>query len=144
MKKRNGKDAASDSITTFLGSGARIEGLLDFEGTVRLDGHIDGKITGREGTLIIGESAVIKADISVGRVIAMGEIHGSVQAKERIELFPPGKIHGDVEAPVITIEAGAVLNGQCMMKNESPSLTKGSAPSPAGDTKKIETASSEA
>lgn len=118
MKKRTGREAASDSISTFLGSGARIEGVLEFEGTVRLDGKVDGKINGKNGTLIVGEGALIKSDVSVAKAIVMGEIQGGVAASEKIELYPPGKIAGDIEAPIVTIEAGAVLNGQCVMKRE--------------------------
>lgn len=137
MKKRSVKDSGSDSISTFLGSGARVEGLLDFEGTVRLDGKVDGKISGKSGTLIVGESALIKADISVGKAIVMGEIQGSILAAEKIELYPPGKVAGDIEAPVITIEAGAVLNGQCVMKREPspPPKAKISSPKPVEEPK---------
>lgn len=141
MKKRSGKDNGSDSISTFLGSGARVEGLLDFEGTVRLDGKVDGKISGKNGTLIVGESALIKADISVGKAIVMGEIQGSILAGEKIELYPPGKIAGDIEAPVITIEAGAVLNGQCVMKREpaTPPKAKIASPKPVESKTEVKT-----
>ena len=37
MKKRTDKERHSDSISTLLGEDARIEGLLDFEGTLRLE-----------------------------------------------------------------------------------------------------------
>ncbi|MFZ7125303.1 MAG: bactofilin family protein [Desulfobacterales bacterium] len=141
MKKRNGKETSPDSITTFLGNGARIEGLLNFEGTVRLDGKVDGQVDGRNGTLIVGENALIKADITVGKAIIMGEIQGAVSAAEKIELHPPGKITGDIQAPIITIEAGAVLNGQCIMKREAPTPQKSkiSSPSPTAPKPDVST-----
>lgn len=115
MKKIIGR-AGGDAITTLLGSGARIDGLLEFTGTVRLDGEMEGRIEGREGTLIVGEGASIRADITVAKAIVMGEIHGTLRAAERIELHPPGRVAGDLEAPVVMVQAGAVLNGQCTMK----------------------------
>ena len=121
MKKRTDKERHSDSISTLLGEDARIEGLLDFEGTLRLDGKLEGTLTGRNGTLIVGEKAVLKAEITVKNAIIMGTVTGTVEALEKIELYPPAKIDGDIAAPKVTIEAGAILNGKCLMTSpETP------------------------
>lgn len=118
MKKKK----TNNGISTFQGSEASIEGNLEFEGTIRLDGSVRGKISGVNGTVVIGEKAVINADISVDIAIIMGEVNGLVDAKERIEIYPPGRIFGDIQAPVICIQAGAVLQGSCTMqpKNNVP------------------------
>jgi len=52
----------------------------------------------------------------VGVAIIMGEANGAIQAVKRIEIHPPGRVAGDIQAPVICIEAGGVLNGNCSMK----------------------------
>lgn len=123
MKKRTDKERHSDSISTLLGEDARIEGLLDFEGTLRLDGKLEGTLNGRNGTLIVGEKAVLKAEITVKNAVIMGTVTGRVEALEKIELYPPAKIDGDIMAPKVTIEAGAILNGKCLMT--SPETQKG-------------------
>ena len=121
MKKRTDKERHADTITTLLGEDARIEGHLDFGGTLRLDGKLEGTLTGRNGTLVIGEKAVLKADITVKNAVIMGTVTGSVEALEKIELYPPAKIDGDITAPKVTIESGAILNGKCLMKSpEAP------------------------
>ena len=125
MKKRTDKERHSDSISTLLGEAARIEGLLDFEGTLRLDGKLERTLTGRNGTLIVGEKAVLKAEITVKNAVIMGTVTGTVEALEKIELYPPAKIDGDIMAPRVTIEAGAILNGKCLMT--SPETPKGKA-----------------
>ena len=122
MKKRTEKERHADSISTLLGEDARIEGHLDFGGTLRLDGKLEGTLSGRNGTLIVGEKAILKAEITVKNAVIMGTIAGTVEALERIELYPPAKIDGDITAPKVTIEAGALLNGKCLMK--SPEATK--------------------
>lgn len=86
-----GKKKKQDAISTFIGSESEFLGTLSFDGTIRIDGRLKGEITSAEGTLIIGESAIIEADIKVGSGIIMGEVTGTVQAKDRIEVYkPPG------------------------------------------------------
>ena len=108
----------AESISTFLGADSCIEGTIEFQGTIRLDGKVKGKIAGVEGTLIIGEKAVIDADISVHSAIIMGEVNGTVEASERIDVQTPACIAGDVHAPVIAIETGVIFNGNCSMKRQ--------------------------
>jgi cytoskeletal protein CcmA (bactofilin family) len=132
MKKRADKDHHADTITTLLGEDARIEGHLDFGGTLRLDGKLEGTLTGRNGTLVVGEKAVLKADITVKNAVIMGTVTGSVEALEKIELYPPAKIDGDITAPKVTIESGAVLNGKCLMNTPETTKAKPAAPAPSG------------
>jgi len=132
MKKRTDKERHSDSISTLLGEDARIEGLLDFEGTLRLDGKLEGTLTGRNGTLIVGEKAVLKAEITVKNAVIMGTVTGRVEALEKIELYPPAKIDGDIMAPKVTIEAGAILNGKCLMTSPETQKGKTASKTPTG------------
>lgn len=124
MKKRTDKERHTDSISTLLGEDARIEGHLDFGGTLRLDGKLEGTLTGRNGTLIVGEKAILEAQITVKNAVIMGTVTGTVEALEKIELYPPAKIDGDIVAPKVTIEAGAILNGKCLMTSPETQKSK--------------------
>lgn len=120
------KKRKEDAISTFIGPESTIKGSLAFEGTIRLDGNIDGEISSSSGTVIIGEKANIKADIHVKNAIIMGRVTGTLQAKERIEIYKPAKITGDIQAPTVSIDAGVSFNGNCAMtpKTISASETK--------------------
>jgi cytoskeletal protein CcmA (bactofilin family) len=118
-----------DSISTFLGSDSSIEGTIEFQGTIRIDGRAKGKISSNGGTLIVGEEAVIHADIIAGTIIVMGELSGTVNATERLEVYPPGRVNGDIQAAVISIEPGGIFNGNCTMKMQAIPSKKVSAPS---------------
>jgi len=122
------KNKKVDAISTFLGIDAAVEGTVDFKGTIRLDGKVVGKIISEEGTVIIGEKAVINAEIKVGIAIVMGEVNGVIEAKERIEVYPPGRIVGDIQAPAVSMEAGVVFNGNCTMQARTIAMQKGKAP----------------
>ncbi len=104
-------------ISTFQGTDASIEGTIEFEGTIRMDGNFKGKISSPAGVVIIGERAVVDARIDVGSAVVMGNVVGFINAKNKIELFPPAKVSGDIQAPVVAVEAGVFFQGNCMMRN---------------------------
>ena len=115
MKKEKG----SDRISTFIGADASIDGTIEFKGTIRVDGTVTGKISSNGGTVVVGEKAVVNAEVFVNVAVIMGELNGTIDAKERVEVYPPGRVGGDIHAPVISIEPGGVFNGNCVMKTES-------------------------
>lgn len=104
-----------DAINAFLGKDTEFEGKLSFKGAVRVDGHFTGEIF-TEGTLIVGQSAVIKSDIHVSHIIISGEIRGNIIADKRIEIHAPGKVFGNIQAPAVVIEEGVIFEGNCRMQ----------------------------
>ena len=134
------KGKKHDSISTFLGPDASIDGTVEFRGAIRLDGNVKGKIKSNGGTVIVGEKAVVEAKISVGVAIIMGEVHGMIDAQERIEIYPPGRVVGDIQAPVITVDEGGIFNGNCIMKDQTiPSKKKKDMSSKSFTTESITT-----
>ncbi|HET8760822.1 MAG TPA: polymer-forming cytoskeletal protein [Nitrospiria bacterium] len=113
--KRNG---TADEIIAFLGKGTRFKGVVTYDGTVRIDGHIEGEVIST-GTLIVGETAVIDAEVTVGSLICGGKITGNITATERVQLLNPASVTGSIKTPVLMIEAGVRFNGQCEMKGDS-------------------------
>lgn len=105
---------SDESVQTNLGKGSRIEGKLTFEGSVRIDGHIEGELEAQE-TIIIGDTAVINAHISAGTVIVKGKVTGDVSGRKRVELRAPGKLFGNITTPSLVIHEGVVFEGHCSM-----------------------------
>jgi cytoskeletal protein CcmA (bactofilin family) len=118
------KTKKSDSISTFFGFGSRINGTIEFQNTMRLDGNVIGKIYGDRGTVIIGEKAVVEAEIIVDVAIVKGKVNGIIEASERIEIYSPGRVVGDIQSPVVLIEAGVVFNGKCVMTAKNAPMQK--------------------
>lgn len=107
-----------DEINAFLGSNTEFEGKLSFSGAVRIDGHFKGEIY-TEGTLIVGEAAHIESNMYVSHIIVSGEIRGNIVASKRIEIHAPGKVFGNIEAPIVVIDEGVIFEGNCRMSNSS-------------------------
>jgi cytoskeletal protein CcmA (bactofilin family) len=97
---------------TFLARGFEFKGSLTFEGTVRIDGTVEGEIRS-SGTVILGEHAIIEGDVRAETVVSGGRVKGNVIARERIHLLPSAVVYGDVIAPLVQIEEGVRFHGSC-------------------------------
>ena len=108
---------ARGGIGAFLDEGTEIEGTYVCAGTVMLNGRLRGEINAKD-TLIIGPRGSVHANVSAGSLIVHGEIVGNVTAAKRVELRRGAQVTGDIEAPVIVMEEGVLLEGQCRMRQE--------------------------
>ncbi|WP_266213894.1 bactofilin family protein [Paraliomyxa miuraensis] len=101
-------------IITILGKGSAFDGKLTFEGTVRIDGDFSGEIR-TDGTLVVGDSAKVTAQIEASVVVIEGRVEGDVRASERIELSSTGRVAGTLYCPSLEIQRGAVFDGRSVM-----------------------------
>ena len=106
----------SDRDIQMLGPQAVLEGNLVFEGSLFMNGHAKGTIESRSGSIVVGEAAVLHADIFVRAATINGEINGTIRAAERIELHPPARVSGVLEAPVVVMDEGVIFDGNCRIK----------------------------
>lgn len=115
-KERTRHMKKTDKDIQMLGPQSVLEGNLVFEGTLFLNGHVKGSIESRTGAVVVGEDAVIHADVFVRTATINGEVKGTVRATEYIELHPPARLYGGLNAPVVHIKAGAIFEGKCTIK----------------------------
>jgi len=106
---------STDEITTILGKGSAFDGKLTFEGVVRIDGSFSGEIR-TDGTLIIGQTAMVKAEIQANAVVIEGEVRGDVIASGSIEIHAPARVYGNLATPSLEIEKGSQFEGNCQMQ----------------------------
>jgi cytoskeletal protein CcmA (bactofilin family) len=113
--KERGQQGEQDSENiTLLGKSTDFKGIVSFDGTVRIDGRVEGEVH-TTGTLIVGEHAVIEGIVSVGVLMNSGKINGTITAIEKIQILKPGVLVGDIRTPVIAIEEGSHFHGMCDM-----------------------------
>lgn len=109
------------SIRAFLGEGTEFKGVISFEGTVRVDGVLEGEVI-TDDTFIIGTAAKVKAEVKAGIVIVMGRMEGKIEAKEKCEVRVGSRVSGEIFTPSIYIEEGAVFEGSCHMTGDGGGL----------------------
>jgi cytoskeletal protein CcmA (bactofilin family) len=108
----------SDDIIAFVGEEVAFKGTIRYQGTVRVDGRLEGEIY-TDGNLIIGQKAVITAKIEAGTVTCQGRISGEILAKKRVKLLNPAVFDGTITTPLLSMDEGVMFNGSCNMSQKS-------------------------
>jgi cytoskeletal protein CcmA (bactofilin family) len=101
----------------FLDRGFKLEGKLEVEGTVRIDGEVTGTVRFKD-RLILGEDAGIEGEIECAFLSVAGRVKGNIYCSSCLEILRSGVVEGEVHTPCLVIEEGGVLEGQCHMRAE--------------------------
>ena len=109
-------------VSAFVGEGVQFKGVINYQGTVRIDGQLEGEIH-TAGVLIVGRGAVIEAKVEAGTIICQGRIVGDIIAREKIQLMSHAVVNGSVKTPSLSMEEDVLFNGTCEM---GPIQTKSS------------------
>ena len=108
-------------IKAYMGEDTVFNGLLNYSGTVRIDGKFEGQVI-TEDTLIIGETGHLVAEISAGTIICMGYVEGNLMASQKIEIHSTSKVVGNIKSPALNIELGGVFDGTCDMTGKETKI----------------------
>lgn len=102
----------------YLQPGTRFEGLLCFDGTLKIGGSFKGEIRS-DGTLVVDEGGVIEGDIYVGELILKGRAEGMVRAQHRVSMLAPAHFRGSVSSPNLKIEEGVSFEGTSSVQHDA-------------------------
>jgi cytoskeletal protein CcmA (bactofilin family) len=112
-KEKPRMDNNPNAASAFLGPGSKITGTVKLDSTGRIEGEVEGEIHARD--LVIGESAVVKAQVHGATVVVHGTVVGDIRATSRLEIRRPAKVKGNISSSVLVIEEGASFEGKCSM-----------------------------
>src|SRR2546426_8366004 len=112
-----------------LNSDVELKGTLKFAGELTFDGKLDGDIAS-EGSLNLGDNAVIKGNINVTSVVMRGKVNGNVIAKEKIDIKSKTELFGDIRAPKLAIEEGVTFVGKTEVNPNKVTPTPPPSPAP--------------
>jgi cytoskeletal protein CcmA (bactofilin family) len=113
---KNIKDKGEAGLNTIIGKGSVIEGTLQVEGEIRIEGTVKGKISSTE-SLTVGNGGVIEADLNTKVAVIGGNVTGNVFASEKIELQSKAVVEGEITTKNLIVEEGAIFHGKCNMKD---------------------------
>ncbi|MDH7487470.1 MAG: polymer-forming cytoskeletal protein [Anaerolineae bacterium] len=108
-----------DQIDVILGPRASFHGHLRCDGSIRLDGVVEGGHIETPANVIVTAAAKVIADITARNVSVSGAVKGTITA-ERVELLSGGRIWGTVNTASFLLDEGGFLRGELVMRGEAP------------------------
>ncbi len=112
------KNKSNLEVLTFLGIGTEFKGKVIFQGTLRIDGKVEGEIDGND-KLFIGESGLVNGIIRASNITISGKVKGDIRASEKLTLKSGCEVRGTIFSKAIIVEEGAIFNGTCRMDEEA-------------------------
>lgn len=134
-KKDNGIKPISSSTNTnvtYIAEDCEIKGSIVTKGNARIDGRVEGTIN-ISGDLVIGQNAVLQADIESHTISIAGEVRGNITAKDLLELSSTARLFGDIKTKLLKIDQGARFVGNSNFEETtttSPSFANGNRSKP--------------
>lgn len=118
--KNNGKSAPNSGAVTTIADGTTINGDLEAETNLRIDGNIIGNVYCK-AKIVLGESGIIQGDVHAGNADVFGTINGNLISKDLVCLKPKSTVNGNINTDRLQIEPDATFNGQCKMTSDQSS-----------------------
>lgn len=109
-----GTNVPKDNWLGFVGDVLKFTGEVTFRSMLRIDGNFCGQVNSQDGTLMVSVGAqVTRAMIIVAVAKINGTVEGDIIASKEVRLGRTARVTGNVSAPTIIVEDGALLNGSC-------------------------------
>ena len=118
------RDIKEGRLSGFIGNGTILTGETNFQAMLRIDGHLTGRVVSESGTLIVGSTGRVDANILVAAAMINGTVNGDIVATERLELGRTAHVVGNIQTPRLVMEDGAVLEGGCSMLKAKENLER--------------------
>jgi cytoskeletal protein CcmA (bactofilin family) len=117
-----------EAVISIIGPGMKVIGDCLTEGTVRVEGTVEGSIKAGKA-VVIGKQGSVSGDVQTQDAVVSGRVSGTLIAESRLELQATCQIDGDVRTRRMQLEEGAVLNGTVHM-SDSKRPTPATGPGP--------------
>lgn len=106
--------APGEQSLSIIAPGMRITGDVETRGVLKVDGEINGSVTGARQVLL-GRAGIIRGNVMADEIVVGGSVEGSVAARERLELQATAVVNGDIETRSVVVVEGARINGLVRM-----------------------------
>jgi len=115
--------SASSSSSNSLIQGTNIEGSIQADKDIRIDGSLRGNLTCK-GKVIIGPTGFISGDVQCENAVIEGRFEGVLLVTDILHVKETAKVEGDVTTQKLVVQPGSVFNVKCKMGSQSGSSRK--------------------
>lgn len=112
--------AAGAHKAAMIGQGIEISGDVRADANLRIEGTLDGRIIKGSQDVEIGESGKVNANIEARVVKVGGEVNGDISGSEKVMITRTGRVQGNITAPRVQLEDGALFRGSIEMNPAEP------------------------
>ena len=120
---------ASSGKAAIIGPGIHINGDITGNEDLLVEGHVEGKIQLESHQVEIGQNGKVKADITAKVIRISGQVRGDLNGVEKVVIARTGNVQGNIKAPRMTLEDGAIFKGSIDMDpGEKPAQEKPTQP----------------
>ncbi len=121
MPKTNNLQPLDVSV---ISAGMRVVGRVHSPSVVTVAGTVLGSVSA-DDQVIVRKGGRVEGGVKAREVVLNGEVHGSVDARERLEIQASAVVHGDLHAPRLMVQEGAVVEGDVSMAESSTECQRG-------------------
>ena len=134
-KERHTGTSTTESVISIVGPGMKVVGDLETDGTLRIEGVVEGSVRAAKA-VVIGKEGSVNGDVHAQDAVIAGRVVGRVVAESRLELQATSTVEGEVFARRLQLDEGAVVNGPLKMGDVAsvPSRTDDRGATRAGDS----------
>lgn len=132
-RSTTGRDGGGSDDISIIGPEMQVDGDLVTDGTVRVEGKIEGDVQAGKA-VVVGKSGEVHGDVRTQDAVVSGRVRGGLTAASRLEIQATAQIDGEVHARRLQLEEGAMLNGTVRMGEVEVDSASTPAPSESGST----------
>jgi cytoskeletal protein CcmA (bactofilin family) len=125
--------AGSPQKVAMIGSGISIAGDVTADSNLKVEGTIEGRSVQTSHDIEVAESGKVTASIDARVVRIGGEVTGDVNGAEKVVIVKSGRVLGNIVAPRVQLEDGALFRGSIDMNPAPVAEVKSAANKPEGD-----------
>lgn len=113
--KIDARGGTPEAALSIIAAGMRIVGDVETNGTIKIDGRVEGSVLGAR-QVMLGRHGAIHGNLHAGEVVIGGLVDGAIAADERLELQASAVVNGDIDTRSIVVLEGARINGVVRMQ----------------------------
>ena len=130
-KESKEQSQGREGVISIIGPGMKVNGDCETEGTLRIEGTVNGKVVAGKA-VVVGRDGKVKGDIFTQDAVIGGHVTGKVIADSRLELQETSVVDGEIQARRIKLEEGGKVNGTVRTGEVTASQRAPGAPLPSG------------
>ena len=108
-KEKLFKNPMKSMETTLISASVRLEGSIEAEGTLIVEGSVRGTI--KCTSLEILEKGRVEAKVEGENVTVAGDFEGEMICSRKLSILRTGKVLGELSYSALSIESGGLLDG---------------------------------